>query len=148
MPTTKKPNGRSAYHAYQCKTHVLAGRKYTEVMPQARKIFRSLQQKTKRRPYVRSTYFRKDKVFFDQFWTHMNAKSIPDRTRRLRYLPCTLELLRETRNNPLTFIDSNQPETMKHQFLGKSPDCKKFVVVISEHRSSGRKQLLSMYPRK
>jgi hypothetical protein len=92
---------------YQCRCKPFAGHRYAEIMPQARKLFRTIQRRTKRRPYVRAAYFKKDKVFFDYFWIHLNQKSVHDRARRLKYFPCALELIAKSTVEPLTFIEIN-----------------------------------------
>lgn len=48
---------------YQTKTKKLAGTDYGTVYPKAHKIFKQLKKKTRRRPYIRSTYFKNDKIF-------------------------------------------------------------------------------------
>jgi hypothetical protein len=115
-------------------------------MPQTRALFRTLQKRRKRRPYVRSAYFKKDKVFFDFFWVHLQTKALSDRARRLRYLPCALELLQESRQEPTTFVDAGEPETIRHQFTGTAGDGSPFAVIIKQERSSGKKYLLSLFP--
>jgi hypothetical protein len=116
-------------------------------MPQARKAFRALQKQTKRRPHIRSAYFKKDKLFFDFFWQHMQSKSVPDRARRLKYVPCALEILRQSRHDPITYVDKYQPGIIKHEFIGKATDGIIFSVIIQQDRKTGKKQLLSIYPK-
>ncbi len=132
--------------AYHCQSLPLGGHRYADIMPQARALFRALQKKTKRRPYIRSAYFKKDKVFFEYLWTHLNQKSLPDRARRLRYLPCALEVLQKSRQDPITFVDSQDPDTIRHQFSGVAGDGSRFAVIVKQERASGRKHLLSLFP--
>lgn len=130
---------------YSCKTKAFWGHRYSDIMPQSRKVFRALQKKTKRQPYVRSMFFKKDKVFFDYFWTHLNEKSVHDRARRLKYLPCVLELLRISTCQPETFIKP-QSNAIYHQFEGKTEDDILFSVIVKQDRASGKKYLLSIFP--
>lgn len=109
-------------------------------------MWRTLQKRTKRRPYVRSIYFHKDKIFFDFFWQHLQQKSVVDRARRLKYLPCALEVLRRSRYDPVTFIDIRQPGIIKHEFVGVAPDEVRFSVIVQQDRGTDKKQLLSLYP--
>lgn len=132
---------------FSCKTQPLKGHRFVEIMPQARQAFRALQRKTKRRPHVRSAYFNKDKIFFDFFWHHMQRKSVVDRARRLKYFPCALEVLRQSRQDPGTFVDKYQPNVIKHEFQGKAPDGMTFSIIVQQDRKKGEKQLLSIYPR-
>lgn len=131
---------------YQCKAKCLTGHRYTDIMPLARVLFRELKRKTKRRPYVRSAYFEKDKIFFDFFWHHLNTMLPSERAKRLRFFPCALELLQKSRNNPITFIDVQRPDVIKHMFQGKTADGYCFAVVIQQERKTGKKQLLTLYP--
>lgn len=133
---------------YRVKTKPLSGHNYPDIIPQARRIFRALQKQTHRRPYVRSAYFDKQKIFFDYFWQHMEEKVIADRVRRLRYFPCALELLRNTRHDPITFIDPTQPNMLVHRFLGIAGNGSRFWVLVKENRKTNRKQLLSLFPHK
>ena len=53
---------------YQAKAKKIPGSSYGEVMRNAFLIFdEKIKKKTKRRPYVRSAYFKKEKIFFDYF---------------------------------------------------------------------------------
>ncbi|MDO8430482.1 MAG: hypothetical protein Q7S72_00620, partial [Candidatus Taylorbacteria bacterium] len=70
---------------YETKIKKLSGTSYDEVYPQAISIYKKLASKTKRRPYLRSKYFNKEKIFLDYFWTHIILKNRRDRTRRLKY---------------------------------------------------------------
>lgn len=133
---------------YQCKTQPLIGNRFVGILPQARSVFRVLQKQTKRRPYIRSLYFQKEKVFFDFFWHHLEQKSIVDRVRRLKYLPCALELLRKSRLNPQIFIDSNQKQIIKYRFIGMASESTYFAVIIQENLKKRNKQLISIYPLK
>ncbi len=115
-------------------------------MPQARKLFRSIQKQTKRKPYVRSAYFRKDKIFFDYFWTHLNKKTFPDRARRLKLLPPAIDLMRTSMQSPKTYVDVQDPKAIRHQFFGMTRERSLFCVIIQHNHSSGKKNLLSIFP--
>lgn len=131
---------------FRCRSRPLTGHKYADIMPQIRQIFRALQRQTKRRTYVRSAFFKKDKIFFDYFWIHINQKLKHDRTRRLRFFACALELLRVSKNPPRTFIKKELPNVIYHEFLGQARDGSRFAVIIKQHRDSGKKYLLSLFP--
>lgn len=132
--------------AYQCKAKPFSGHRFVDIIPQARKLLRTLQKQTKRRVYIRAVYFHKDKIFFDFFWQHMQTKSAVDRARRLKYLPCALELLRNSRCDPISFMDEYQSGIIKHEFKGNSPDGMNFSVIVQEDRKTNKKQLLTLYP--
>ena len=57
---------------YSTKIKKLPGTNYTEVRKEALFLFNEIKRKTKRRPYIRSAYFNKQKVFFDYFWSHLS----------------------------------------------------------------------------
>jgi hypothetical protein len=71
---------------YQSKIRKLPGTDYSEVYPRAFSIFKDLKRKTKRKPHIRSAYFRREKIFLDYFWEHFHQKSSTDRVRRLKFL--------------------------------------------------------------
>ncbi len=56
---------------YKSKFGKLHGSSYDELAPLARKEFQTIKKLTKRQPYVRSTYFKKDKIFISLFWEHL-----------------------------------------------------------------------------
>ena len=147
MPKKKRRNksDKIEIRLYQCATRPLAGHRFIAIIPEVRRIFRTIQKRTKRKPYVRSAYFGKNKIFFDFFWQHMQEKLPSDRARRLIYFPCAIELLRNSRYDPETFIDSRYPNVIKHRFKGVTPDGKQFGVVVHEDRKTDKKQLLTMY---
>ena len=49
---------------YQTKTRKLPGTSYSEVRKQALAVFNEIKKRTKRKPYIKSAYFNKQKVFF------------------------------------------------------------------------------------
>lgn len=50
---------------FQSKYGLITGSSYNEVAPLARKEHNTIKKMTRRQPYVRSTYFNKDKVFIN-----------------------------------------------------------------------------------
>ena len=52
---------------YTVKAKALSGSNYREVYRSAMGIYGLIKRQTKRRPYIRSTYFDKQKVYFDYF---------------------------------------------------------------------------------
>ncbi len=61
---------------YQCKTEKLTGSSYDEVLPLARESYRTIANKTKRTPYVKSPFFGKKKVFLIIFQAGNNSGSL------------------------------------------------------------------------
>lgn len=131
---------------YRTITQPIRGSSWAEVAPQARHLLRSIARRTKRRPYIRSAYFRKDKVFLSYFWQHLSQKPYPEQLRRLRYLPCAIELIRKSRHRPTSKQNPNRPDEILHRFAGMTPDHQLFMVQIKESQQTDRKELMSVFP--
>ena len=72
----------------------LHGPSYDEVVAHTRKEFNTIRCLTKRQPYVRSKYFRGDKIFMTVFWDHVMQKHRGDRMCRLKLYKAVVDLLR------------------------------------------------------
>lgn len=131
---------------YQTKADALSGTDFHEVWKKASFIYKKIKKKSKRQPYLRSVYFKKQKVFLGLFWDHLFEKSWPDRLRRLRYFAATVELIEQSRCEPLTVKDPNTRGVLFHRFTGATRTKEIFVVQIKEHKSSGKKYLISIFP--
>lgn len=133
---------------YQVKAGKLSGTDLKEVHKKAMESYGNIKRGTKRKPYVRSAYFNKQKVFFDFFWLHLGQKNVPEKTRRLKYFKAGVELIRYCRNHPATEENPNKPSELLHRFAGLTKDKEKFFVQIKEHKRTGKKQLMSIFPAK
>jgi hypothetical protein len=135
--------------AYTTKSKVLSGTDFKEVHKKARIIYKDIKKKTKRKPYVRSAYFKKEKIFLDLFWSHLyDKKSQWDRTRRTKYFECGLELIQNSRVKPTSKENPNKKSETLHRFLGMTPDKKLFAVQIKENVQNKNKWLISIFPKK
>lgn len=115
----------------------------------ARRIFKRVQARTKRKPYLRSAYFNdKNKIFFDYFWIHLSQKPPKERMRRLRFFEAALELIRHSRYHPHSIFTADMPGESFHRFGGMTKRGTKFFVQIKEHKRTGRKQFMSVFPKK
>ena len=132
---------------YCVKAKPFSGTRYADVAPQARALLRLIARRTKRRPYIRSAYFRNDKIFFTYFWSHISQKAWRDRARRLRYLPCAVELIQKSRNTPTTKDNPNNRNEALHRLEGITSGGQRFTVQIKENKRTGRKELMSVFPR-
>ena len=132
---------------YLTRAVVLGGRTYRDVYARANHIYKQEQQKTKRKPYVRSAYFKKDKVFLELFWTHLRQKNWRDRKRRVKYFSCALELLRHTRCDPVSVQNPNRKSEILHRFVGRTQCGEVFIVQVKEDKRSGQKWLMSVFPK-
>ncbi len=132
-------------NTYQTKAAKLWSTRYSDLIKEARQIYHRIERQTRRRPYVRSAYFRKEKVFLDSFWEHLNQKLPSERRRRLKYFPCGLELIRQSRIAPSTKDNPNKANELLHRFTGTTPDGELFYVQIRQNKKSGHKYLMSIF---
>lgn len=131
---------------YQTKSSRLPGTSFREVKKAALQIFKEVERKTKRKPYVRSAYFAKKKVFFDFFWKHLYQKNPVERTKRLKYFKCALELIGNSRNKPESKEHPHNKSEMLHRFGGLTKGGELFFVQIKEDKKTGKLDLMSVFP--
>lgn len=132
---------------YKTKIRKLSGVHWHQVHEKAFDQYKSIRRKTKRRPYVRSPYFQKEKVFLQLFWNHLYEKTnIRDKTRRLKYFPCAIELIENSKVKPTTQVSKEEPNIHLHRFAGITPEGDNFFVQIKEERKRGQKWLMSVFP--
>jgi len=133
--------------AYKTKSRRLPGTHWHQVIEKAFGQYKIIKSKTKRRPYIRSAYFDKEKIFLGLFWHHLHEKTnIRDKTRRLKYFPCAIELVQNSKVKPATKINPNRQEELLHRFAGVTPEGEGFSVQIKEDNKSGQKWLISVFP--
>lgn len=133
--------------AYQTKLSKLPGTDFREVHKKALEIFADIKRRTKRKPYLRSAYFHKQKIFFDYFWIHLFQKSNwQDRVRRLKYFPAAIELIQKSRNSPHTRENPHKRSELLHRFAGLTRNKEVFFVQIKENKRTYTKQLMSIFP--
>jgi len=60
--------------AYKTKASKLAGTDFHEVRKKAFALYQNIQRRSHRRPYIRSAYFKKEKIFLALFWQHLFDK--------------------------------------------------------------------------
>lgn len=131
---------------YQTSTVPLTGTSYKEVSHKAHELYSTIRKRTKRRPYIRSAFFDKDKVFLQLFWNHLHEKlNFRDKTRRLKLFPCAVELIRESRFNPESKQNVDRPSEILHRFAGKTKAGQLFFVQIKEEKRTGEKWLVSVF---
>ena len=131
---------------FQSKFKVLPGTNYSEVYPLAWQIHKKLRAKTKRRSYVRSKYFKKSKIFIEMFWQHLREKNFNDRTRRLKFFACAIDLLQNSNFAPTSKEIFLSKDRIFHRFLGKSASGETFVVQVLEDKRSDEKFFISVFP--
>lgn len=131
---------------YQATAKKISGRSYAEVERSARRLHKQIAARSKRNPYIRSAYFRRDKIFIKLFWQHLNQKPEHDRKRRLKYYICAIELLREGRVEPVSKENPNKAGEILHRFAGLSADNELFYVQVKEVKRTGNKYFMSVFP--
>jgi len=130
---------------YQTKAKKLPGSNYQEVYAAARRCYNEIKKKTKRRPYIRASYWQKEKVFFDYCWPHLAQKPPRERMRRLRYLAAAIELLQKSRYAPATKSHASDHTAIVHRFAGKTKEGDIFYVQVKEDKKS-QKYFMSCFP--
>lgn len=132
---------------YQTKAKKLIGTSFPEVRKRAFKFYGSIRRNTKRKPYVRSAYFQSSKVFLELFWSHLfEKKNYWDQIRRMKFLPCAIELIQYSRFEPASKENPNKSGEILHRFTGKSFEGEVFFVQVKENKVNGRKFLISVFP--
>jgi len=131
--------------AYQTKIKKFSGSNYKEIMMDAKTLFKWIKKRTKRRPYIRSAYFDKQKIFFDYFWQHLFKKSFKIRTQRLKFLPCAIDLIQNSKIPPTSKENVDNRNEILHRFKGETRDKEVFYVQIKEDKKTGRKYFMSCF---
>lgn len=132
---------------YQTKAGKISGTNFKEVHQKAFDIYLEIRKKTKRRPYIRSTYFRKEKVFLNLYWEHLLSQdNWRDRLRRIKYFIAALELMKNTTLEPTSKENPNKLGETFHRFSGKTRDGEIFFVQIKEYKKKKQKYLISIFP--
>jgi len=133
---------------YQSRIDRLKGTRLEDVYKKAQLVYTNIKKHTKRQPYIRSAYFKKSKIFFNYFWVHDKQKSRKQRTDRLLYFPCAIDLIKNSKLEPTVKINPNKPSEILYRFAGKTRDNKVFYIQIKEVKRSQRKYLMSIFPEK
>ena len=128
---------------FQSKYLILPGTSLDEVTRVARREFHKIQNRNpKRQVYVRSRYFKRDKVFIRLFWDHLAQKNPTERTARLRFYLGAIDLLRNTVVEPEIKIRDSD---LLYRFAGVLRSGEKFNVQVKMDRKSGRKDFMSVF---
>jgi hypothetical protein len=129
---------------YKSRYSKLTGVNENELWHKARLVYGATVKSKRRKPYVRSKYFKNEKVFLDMFWSHTNSKKPKVRRARLMFYQCGLDLIHNTTYKPKEdYIKGN----LCYKFWGYSRDNEEFCVQIKQE-SKGGKWLMSVFPTK
>lgn len=107
-------------------------------------VYDEIKKKTKRRPYIRSAYFKKEKIFLDYFREHVFQKSPKDRMNRLRYFKASVELVKNSKNDPTIKSNPNKIHETLYKFAGLTAEKEIFFVQIKEDKK-GNKYFMSCF---
>lgn len=132
---------------YKTKVLKLTGTDFKEIHQKAVLFYNKIKRKTKRRPYIRSAYFKKNKIFLGLFWSHLyEKKHYKNQIRRMKYLPCAIELIRHSNSEPISKENPNRRHEILHRFAGSTKEDDLFSVHIKENKKTGQKFLISVFP--
>lgn len=133
---------------YKTRAEKLTGSGLEEIYKKAFRIYRLIRARSKRRPYIRSNYFQKQKIFLPIFWSHIHQKHASERLRRLPFFSCAIDLLIHSRVEPQTKVNAEKTSELLHRFGGTTKHGEIFYVQVKEDRATGEKWLLSVFPEK
>lgn len=132
---------------FRVKTDKLSGKNLKELRKQSLHFYREIKKGSKRRTYIKSAYFKKEKIFIDAFWHHLyEKKNYWNKIRRLKYFPCAIELIQKSRIKPVSKINVDKKLEILHRFAGITSQNELFFVQIKENRKTGEKNLISIFP--
>ena len=124
----------------------LSGTDFREVHQNTFNLYKQIKKKTKRRPYVRSVYFKKEKIFLELFWRHLyEKKNFRDKLRRMKYFACAIDLIRNSHFEPISKENPNRRSEILHRFAGATIDDDLFFVQIKEDKRTGQKWFMSVF---
>ena len=129
------------------KARVIPGTKYSEVYKKSFGHYEKIRKRSKRRPYIRSAYFGKQKIFLQLFWRHLHEKqNHRDKTRRAKLFPCAIELLQKSKKEPKLRQYKERPNFLLLRFAGRTKGGQLFYVQVKHDKRSGEKWLMSVFP--
>ncbi len=127
------------------KSNLLKGTNFREIEKNARSKFKEIKKQTKRKPYIRSAYFNKQKVFFDYFWTHLNQKRKRERKTRLKLFDVAVEVIKNSKRPPVSVDNPTDRNETLHRFTGATKGGRLFCVQIKEDKKRGSKYFMSAF---
>jgi len=132
---------------YKTKARKLTGSNYKEIYKSFFYCFNLIKKKSKRRPYIRSVYFNREKIFVELFLPHLNKKlNHRDKVRRMKYFPYAVDLIQNSRADPISKENPDRKSEILHRFTGETQAGEIFFVQIKEDKRTGKKWLISVFP--
>ena len=131
--------------ADQTKYKKVSGTSLGEVKKNVFRFYKKeVKSKTKRRPYIRSAYFNKEKIFFDYYWDHLWKKPPKERMNRLKYFKAMIEVVRKSQNKPSIKDNPNKKTEVLYRFAGLTVNKEIFFVQIKEDKKT-KKYIMSCF---
>lgn len=131
---------------FQTNESLITGSTYGDVKNRAFLIYFDIKSKSKRKPYVRSAYFNREKVFLNIYWDHIFQKSPKERYERLKYFKASIYLINNSRNDPEIKQNKINKEEIQYRFYGKTIEKDVFCVQIKENVKNNKKYFISNFP--
>lgn len=128
---------------WKVKSTVNLGTTYREVRASAWSEYKLIKRQTKRNPYIRSTFFKRRKIFFDYFWEHLSHKPPKQRMQRLRFFNCSVELLRNSTYLP---DEKEVNKEVFYRFYGVTKESLYFIVQVKKDKKDNH-FLMSIFPK-
>lgn len=132
---------------YRVKAPLIKGNSYSQIRNLSLQYYREIAHRTKRLPYIKSTYFGKRKIFLHHFWQHLFEKNPKDRMRRLRFFLCGIELIQTTQYQPEVITSKASNKETWYRFFGEALNEEKFVVQVKQTKKQ-QLFLMSIFPYK
>ena len=66
--------------------------------------------------------------------------------RRMKFFACGIELIKKSKQEPVSKENPNKSGEILHRFAGASANNELFFVQIKEGKSTGKKSLISIFP--
>ncbi|MDR3125811.1 MAG: hypothetical protein LBU20_01955 [Candidatus Nomurabacteria bacterium] len=130
---------------FKIKTRPIKGTNPAEITKKAMYEFHIVEKRSRRLPSVRCKALGGSRIFLGEYINHQGQKTPLDRRRRLRFLPCAIDLLENTNLKPTTKVNPNTRETL-YRLYGVAGNGEKFVVQVAENPKTGNKRLMSSFP--
>ncbi len=132
---------------YKTKRKKFTGTSFKEVHKKANKVYVQITKNTKRRVYIRSAYFKKDKIFIDLFWHHLFEKhNWRDRLRRIKFFNCAIELIQNSHFKPNQSKNPNKSKEVLYRFYGADANNEVFCIQIKHDINKNQNFLISIFP--
>lgn len=133
---------------YQTSVSKIKGSDFKEVHKKAFDLFLQIKKKSKRKPYIRSKYFHKQKIFLQLYWEHLFEKeNWRDRLRRVKLYAAAIEMLQLSDYEPITRESLQKKGEIFYRFGGISAEGDYFFVHIKEDKKRKQKFLISIFPK-